>query len=104
MAKEPTGASSVARFGLIGNVTVPVSTGSFVQVFSTDNRSDGTLKIAAQANIVIRYPVATGTAGTDFTEMTFISSWGEINLGDVDPTKVWVRSAGSATTLAAWYS
>lgn len=97
MAKQPTG-GPVARFGIIGNVTAPVSTGSFAQLSATDNRTGGNLIIVPQANIVLRWPSSTGT------EVTLLSSFLQVNLGDADPTQVYVRSAGSATTVAAWYS
>jgi hypothetical protein len=98
MAKEPTGASPVARFGIIGNVTAPISSGSFAQLSATDNRTGGNLIIVPQANTVLRYPGASGT------EVTLLSAFLQVNLGDADPTQVYVRSAGAATTVGAWYS
>ncbi len=89
----------MARFGIIGNVTAPASTGSFAQLSATDNRSGGNLIIAPQANIVLRWPTNTGPG-----EVTLLSSFLQVNLGDADPTQVYVRSAGSATTVGAWYS
>lgn len=88
----------MARFGLIGNVTAPVNSGSFAQLSATDNRTGGNLIIVPHANIVLRYPGASGT------EVTLLSSFIQVNLGDVDPTQVYVRSANTATTVSAWYS
>jgi hypothetical protein len=89
----------VARFGIIGNVTAPISSGSFAALSATDNRTGGNLIIVPQANIVLRYPTASGPG-----EVTLLSSFLQVNLGDADPTQVYVRSAGAATTVAAWYS
>jgi hypothetical protein len=89
----------VARFGLIGNVTAPISSGSFAQLSATDNRTGGNLIIVPQANIVLRWPTSSGPG-----EVTLLSSFLQVNLGDADPTQVYVRSAGAATTVAAWYS
>lgn len=90
----------MARFGIIGNVTAPASTGSFAQLSATDNRTGGNLIIVPQANIVLRYPASTGPG-----EVTLLSSFLQVNLGDVDPTQVYVRSASTtATTVGAWYS
>lgn len=88
----------MARFGIIGNVSAPISSGSFAQLSATDNRTGGNLIIVPQANIVLRYPGASGT------EVTLLSSFLQVNLGDADPTQVYVRSAGAATTVGAWYS
>ncbi len=89
----------MARFGLIGNVTAPISSGSFAQLSATDNRTGGNLIIVPQANIVLRWPTSSGPG-----EVTLLSSFLQVNLGDADPTQVYVRSAGAATTVAAWYS
>ena len=88
----------MARFGIIGNVTAPLNSGSFAQLSATDNRTGGNLIIAPHANIVLRYPGASGT------EVTVLSAFLQVNLGDADPTQVYVRSAGTATTVGAWYS
>ncbi len=89
----------MARFGIIGNVTAPVSTGNFVQLSATDNRTGGNLIIVPEANIVLRWPTSTGPS-----EVTLLSSFIQVNLGDADPTQVYIRSAGTATTVRAWYS
>ena len=89
----------MARFGIIGNVTAPISSGSFAQLSATDNRTGGNLIIVPHANIVLRWPTNTGPG-----EVTLLSAFLQVNLGDADPTQVYVRSANTATTVSAWYS
>jgi len=102
MAKEPTPTGgTVARSSLIGNIAAPVSTGSFAQVSASNVAGGGTLYMAATANVVIRFST---DGGTTSSEMTYLSSWGPIPLGDIDPRYIYVRSAGAATTAHFWYA
>lgn len=91
----------MARSSLIGNITAAVNTGSFTQVSATNVAGGGTLYMAAAANVVIRYST---DGGTTFQEMTVLSAWGAIPLGDIDPRYIYVRSAGTATTAYFWYA
>ena len=103
MAKEPTAiGDSMSRSVIIGNVAAPISTGSFAALATGGFEENGNLWIAATANVVLRYPGNDTGAGAK--EVTFLSAWGPICLGQMDPTNVFVRSAGAATTVHVWYA
>ena len=91
----------MARSSLIGNIAAPLSTGSFAQVSASNVAGGGTLYMAATANVVIRFST---DGGTTSSEMTYLSAWGPIPLGDIDPRYIYVRSAGAATTAHFWYA
>ena len=91
----------MARSSLIGNIAAPISTGSFAQVSASNVAGGGTLYMAATANVVIRFST---DGGTTSSEMTYLSAWGPIPLGDIDPRYIYVRSAGAATTAHFWYA
>lgn len=102
MAKEPTPTGgTVARSSLIGNVTALISSGNWTQVSTTNVAGGGTLYMAGTANIVIRFSTD-GNATS--SEMTYLSAWGPIPLGDIDPRYIYVRSAAAATTAHFWYA
>ena len=91
----------MARSSLIGNIAAPISTGSFAQVSASNVAGGGTLYMAATANVVIRFST---DGGTTSSEMTYLSAWGPIPLGDIDPRYIYVRSAGAATTAHFGYA
>ena len=92
----------MARSSLIGNITAAANTGVWTQVSATNVAGGGTLYVGASANIVIRYST---DGNTTSSEMSYLSAWGPIPLGDIDPRYIYVRSAAAASTTAYfWYA
>ena len=91
----------MARSSLIGNVTAAANTGVWTQVSATNVAGGGTLYMAGTANLVVRFST---DGNTTSSEMTYLSAWGPIPLGDIDPRYIYVRSAASATTAHFWYA
>ena len=91
----------MARSSLIGNITAAASTGNWTQVSATNVAGGGTLYMAGTANLVVRFST---DGNTTSSEMTYLSAWGAIELGDIDPRYIYVRSAATATTAHFWYA
>lgn len=100
---------------IFGNMSAPANTGSFTQISTlmpsganaaANNLtvgSESTFFMEAQNNLVMRYgSAATGTGGSDFTEMTIIA--GRIyEFRGFAPTSAYIRSAdASARTFSLW--
>jgi len=106
---------------VIGNITVNISSGNWVQLSAAIPTNatavgnnivwapTGTVFFEVQATSILHYghsghgttATASGTAGTDYAEMTLLT--GRVyNFTGMDPKLFFIRSAAAATTAAMW--